>query len=382
MVAADLRILQVTPTYAPELGGVSVCVSEVSRRLVERGRDVEVLTIDPYGELAVRESIDGVPVQRVRSWPRGADYRFAPRLADSVHRSPCDVLHVQCYQTLVAPTAMLAAARAGIPYVLTFHGGGHSKSWRNAIRSTQLRVLRPLLARAARLIATADWEVDYYSKLLGLPKELFVTVPNGADLPPLPQRIAETEGTLIASVGRVERYKGHHLAIEALPQVLREVPDAHLWIAGEGPYAEELLALAGALGVAHRVEIRAVADREEYATRLAGASLALLLSEFETHPMAAIEAISLGVPTLVADNSGLAELAQKGYARSVPLNGGVASHASAMVQLILHPPEVRADLVMPSWDDCVDSLLQLYGSLPRRGAAHRPRRAAPASIEA
>jgi glycosyltransferase involved in cell wall biosynthesis len=382
MVAAGLRILQVTPTYAPELGGVSNCAVEVARRLARRGADVEVLTVDVAGELAAHERLDGVPVRRVRSWPTGADYRFAPGLAAQVRHSDCDVLHVQCYQTLVAPTAMLAAARAGIPYVLTFHGGGHSKSWRNAIRSTQLRVLRPLLARAARLIATADWEVDYYAELLGLPRALFVTIPNGADLPPLPAQIPDVEGTLIASIGRVERYKGHHRVIEALPDVIRQVPDAHLWIAGDGPYADELMTLARGLGVADRVEIRAISDREEYAARLAGASLALLLSEFETHPMAAIEAITLGVPMLVADNSGLAELAQKGFARSVPLGASAAMHAAAMVDLIRSPPEVPAGLLMPSWDDCVDALIGLYGSLPRRGAGPVPRWAAPTSIDA
>ncbi len=358
--------------YSPEPGGVTTCASEVTCRLVERGVAVDVLTVDPTGDLPPQEMLNGAPVRRVRSWPSGADYRFAPALAGHIRRSDCDVVHIQCYQTLVAPLAMLAAARARIPYVLTFHGGGHSVSWRNAIRRQQLLVMRPLLARAARLIATADWEVDHYSKLLGLPTEHFVVVPNGGDLPPVPEPRAPATGTLIVSIGRLERYKGHHRVLAALPSVIREVPDARLWVAGEGPHEAELVALAQELGVSGRVEIRPERDRKQYAARLATASLAALLSDFETQPIGALEAITLGVPTLVADNSGLAELAEKGLARAVSLQDSDVMHAAAMVEMIRDPPP-RPEVVMPSWDDCVDSLLDLYGAVSvRRTTSQRP----------
>ena len=369
--AAELRVLQVTPTYSPEGGGVTTCATEVTRRLRERGVGVEVLTVDPTGELPAQETLDGAPVRRVRSWPSGADYRFAPALAGHVRASNCDVVHVQCYQTLVAPFAMFAAARARIPYVLTFHGGGHSTGWRNAIRGQQLEIMRPLLARAARLIATADWEVEHYSTLLRLPVERFAVIPNGGDLPAVPASVPSERGTLIVSMGRLERYKGHHRVLAALPGVIDELPDARLWIAGDGPYEPELEALARTLGVSERVDIRALPDRELYATRLAGASLATLFSDFETHPIAALEAITLGVPTLVADNSGLAELANKGLARAVSLSDGQAAHAAAIVEMIRNPPP-RVEVVLPSWDDCVDSLLDLYGAVSARRSAPTP----------
>jgi glycosyltransferase involved in cell wall biosynthesis len=354
---------------------VATCVSQVARRLAARGVVVDVLTVDPTGEMPRCEELFGARVRRVRSWPAGADYRFAPAIIGHVLRARCDVVHVQCYQTLVAPFAMLAAARAGIPYVLTFHGGGHSSHWRHANRDKQLRILQPLLARAARLIATAEWEVEYYSALLGLPAKRFAIIPNGGDLPAPPEHVAPPSGTLIVSVGRAERYKGHRRVLAALPDVIREVPDARLWIAGEGPDAAELAALAQQLGVSDRVEIKAERDREQYAARLAGASLAALLSEFETHPIAALEAITLGVPTLVADNSGLAELARKGLARAVALNGSDTAHAAAMVEMIREPPPAPApSLAPPSWDDCVDSLLELYRALSAAGNARRPRR--------
>lgn len=357
-----------TPSYAPEVGGVATCAREVTRRLVQRGIAVEVLTADPSHSLPVTEMLYGAPVRRARAWPLNADYRFAPGIAGGIREGVWDVAHIQSYQTLVAPIAMAAAARAGIPYVLTFHGGGHSSRWRNRVRRTQLYALRPLLARAAALVATADWEVDHYSAMLRFPRSKLVLIPNGGDLPPVPEQRAQRDGTLIVSIGRAERYKGHQHVIAALPRIVAAFPDARLWIAGEGPYEGELAALAGRLGVADRVEIKAVQDRADYAYLLAGASAAVLLSEFETHPMGALEAITLGVPTLVADNSGLAELATKGLAQAVALLAGETAHAEAIVRLIRDPP-AATDVVMPSWDDCVDSLVALYGSVRLPGPA-------------
>ena len=67
------------------------------------------------------------------------------------------------------------------------------------------------------------------------------------------------------------------------------------------------------------------------ARELSKAALVVLFSEFETHPLAVLEAISLGRPVLVADTSGLGELAQKGLARAIPLESTSDQIADAVV---------------------------------------------------
>ena len=161
------------------------------------------------------------------------------------------------------------------------------------------------------------------------------------------------------SCGRLERYKGHDLAVAAMPHVLREIPDARLWIAGRGPAEQELREQARRLGVAHRVDVGALSGRQAMADRLSGASLALMLSSFETQPLAALEALSLDVPLLVAANSGLAELASKGYARWVDREAPPQAHARAIVRQIRDPLPVR-DFTLPSWDECASALAALY----------------------
>jgi glycosyltransferase involved in cell wall biosynthesis len=360
---SPLRVLQVTPRLAPHVGGVETHVREVVSRLAAHHIQSTILTADETHRLPRRDELDGVPVIRARAWPTGRDYLFAPEVAMAIRCGDWDVVHVQSYHTFVAPLAMAAAAGARIPYVVTFHGGGHSSPLRSAIRRPQLRLLRPLLARAKALVSIAEFEIEHYGASLGLPRGRFVTIPNGADLPAPSGNAPAVSGRLIVSSGRLERYKGHHRVLRALPYVLESVPDARLWIAGAGPQEGELRRLAAELGVAHRVELGLV-DRQAMADRLSRAGLAVLLSEFESHPIAALEAASLGVPLVVADAFGLAELARGGWARGVDLVAPPSVHARAMIEQLLHP-QPTPELSIPTWDSCARALASLYHGVAR-----------------
>lgn len=366
------RILFVTPRYFPTVGGVQNHVYQVSRRLASMGIDVTVLTTNPNNRLPAEEVVDEVRIRRVPAWPTNGDYYFAPQIYPIIRNGSWDLIHVQSYHTLVAPLAMWAAWRSGIPYVTTFHGGGHSSQLRNNIRGVQQLMLRPFFARANKLIAISDFEIPHFSKRLRLSETQFTLIPNGADLPNLPdEELIPVEEGLIVSIGRLEQYKGHQRAIAALPKILEQRPDAHLWIAGAGPYESKLWELAHQLGVAHRVDIHAIpaSDRQRMARELSKAALVVLFSEFETHPLAVLEAISLGRPVLVTDTSGLRELSQKGLAQAIPLQSTSAQIADAIVEQLQRPQKPGSRVDLQTWDDCAAGLLELYASIVARRTA-------------
>jgi len=376
-VAADtppgpLRVLQVCLGYFPYAGGVETHVYEVSRRLARAGVDVTVLTVDLSGQLPRSEEVDGVRVQRVGAWPANREFCVAPGLYKAIARGHWDVIHCQGVHSLVPPLAMLAAWRAKTPFVVTFHTGGHTSRLRNAIRGMQWATLRPLLARATRLIAVSKFEARFFRQRLRLPSERFATIQNGSHLPHLaPRVVVETVGAsgpdpLIVSVGRLERYKGHHRVIAALPCVREQYPDARLLILGSGPYEADLRQLALSLGIADRVEIRMIppGERQEMASTLASASLMTLLSDYEAHPIAVMEALALKCPVLVSDNSGFHELAEEGLVRAIPQGSDAAVTAAAMVEQ-LRAPMVPASVDLPTWDGCAAQLIDIYRSVVR-----------------
>jgi len=88
------------------------------------------------------------------------------------------------------------------------------------------------------------------------------------------------------------------------------------------------------------------------------ADLVTLLSEYEAHPVAVMEALALQRPVLVADTTGLHELAERGLARAIPLRSSPAAIAAAMAQHIDRPAD--AAVALPTWDGCARRLLALY----------------------
>jgi glycosyltransferase involved in cell wall biosynthesis len=307
----------------------------------------------------------GVDIVRVKARPANRDWYWAPGIAGAIRRSAPDVVHIQSYHTFVAPLAMVAARSLGAPFLLTFHGGGHSSAYRHRLRALQMRALGPFARRAAKLVATASFEIDAYAKLLNVPQDRFALVPNGGDV-----RGGRTDvvvdPSLIVSVGRLERYKGHHRVIAALPWLLERCPETRLEILGSGPYEEELRELAAELGVGNRVSLRSIPleRADEMATRLAEAAVVVLLSDFETHPMALLEAAAARRPVVVALTSGLRELVEQGIAVGVEPDAPPPA-VGAMILNQMTDPMIPPAVSVPTWDECVDGLLEIYREVTR-----------------
>jgi glycosyltransferase involved in cell wall biosynthesis len=356
----------------PFVGGIETHIQEVGPRLVARGHEVDVLTTDPSGELPPEEDVRGMRVRRVPAWPRKLDLYWAPGVYGAIRRGDWDLVHFQGYNTFVAPIGMLAAARSGVPFVLTFHSGGHSSHLRNTLRRPQHALLRPLAKRADRLIGVSEFEVDFFGNRMRVPRARFAVVPNGAAMPQASPGV-EIDPCLIVSSGRLERYKGHHRIIEAMPELIRRVPAARLHILGKGPYEDELRKLVNDLGLRSRVTIEAIpgAERQRMADLLARAGLFVLFSEYEAHPVAVMEALALRRPVLVSDTSGLGEIARKGLGRALPLQSGSEDLATAMAEE-LSAARVVPDLDLPDWEACAQALSEIYRDVLSRRLARLP----------
>jgi glycosyltransferase involved in cell wall biosynthesis len=356
-----MRILMVSARYFPFMGGIETHIHEVGTRLAARGHSVTVLTTDPTGQYPSEEDVGGMHVSRVKAWPQRSDWYFAPAVYRRMTQGDWDIVHVQGYHTLVTPLALIAAIRQRLQFVITFHSGGHSSRLRQAMRAFQRASLRPLISHARQLIAVSQFEADFFSSRMQLPRERFSVIPNGARAASIRPRDVGENSRLVISIGRLERYKGHHRAIAAFPDLLQRVPDARLLILGEGPYETQLRTLVRRLALEDYVTIGSIPpkERQRMADLLATAGLVVLFSEYEAHPVAVMEALSLGRQVLVSDTSGLHELAEKGLCRAVPLSASREQLASMMADELQNRREVP-ETSLPDWDRCADELFRVY----------------------
>jgi len=364
--ARSLRVAMVATRAFPSIGGIETHVNEVAPRLAAAGVGVTVLTTDPGWRLPTSDQVAGARLRRFRAWPARADYSLAPGIYRAIRQEEWDLVHCQGYHTLTAPLAMRAAAAAGIPYLVTLHSGGHSSRFRNLVMRFQWKTLRPQLARAERLVAVSGFEAEFFAERLRLPRDRFAVIPNGSNLPEVVPAPSSEAGPLIASVGRLERYKGHHRVLAAFPHVLERFPKARLRIAGSGPQAHRLRRMADALGIADRVTVGPVpsGDRRGMASLLSQAALVVLLSEYESQAIAVHEALTLGRPVLVAYTSALRELADRSLAAAVPKDASSDEIAAAMIRQ-LKQRRIAPGFQLPTWDDCASALFAVYQEVAR-----------------
>jgi glycosyltransferase involved in cell wall biosynthesis len=369
--AGPIRVLIVAARFLPDLGGTETAIHEITRRIAIRDDfDLTVLTTDRSGSRPTREVFDGFTVLRCRSYPRRKDYYFAPGVYRHILNSNYDIVHCQGIHTAVPILAMTAARRKRIPYVVTLHTGGHSSSFRRRLRNIQWRSLGPLLRGAAMIVAVSRFEQLIFQKACSLDAARFRIIPNGGELPAslIP---AEAIPGRIVSCGRLERYKGHQRIIEALPIVQRSAPDATLHILGSGPYERQLRARIDALGLEKSVTIEYIKpdDRERMGESLGQAAVVAALSDYESHPLAVMEALTLGIPVVGLDTAGISDLVKDELVRGVPKGASPTTVAHILVAAM---QDGRANFSgrLPTWDAAEVDLARVY--LEAAAPAPRP----------
>ncbi len=95
------------------------------------------------------------------------------------------------------------------------------------------------------------------------------------------------------------------------------------------------------------------------AAALAESSVVAALSDYEAHPVAVMEALSVGRPVVGYDIAGIGDLVAEGRVRGVTPGASAASVARHLVEAMSSPPPVDP-ATLPTWDSCTERLAQVY----------------------
>ncbi len=157
-------------------------------------------------------------------------------------------------------------------------------------------------AKCQHLIGNTRDIVDYLAEQ-GWPRERAHYLPNFVDAteaaPASRSEFFTPKGVpVVLGMGRLHENK----AFDVLLQAIARVPDAYLWIAGEGPMRGELQKLAEKLAVKPRV--RFLGWRDDTASLLAASDLFVCPSRHEPLGNVVIEAWAQGIPVIAADSMG------------------------------------------------------------------------------
>jgi len=238
-----LRVLEVSEHYFPHVGGISEHVYCLSRELIRKGHEVEVLTSRIPGK--VPEDVPSVRIGRGVSLPINKSFSritlgvgIWSRINHLLRRKRYDVIHIHGSLAPMLPMAALHYSRNDKKRTVavgTFHAG-HDPS--SLYRIFKQPLHRQFFRYYDGLIAVSPVAKDTMSCFF--PGDYRI-IPNGVDTEvfspghsALADRLPSSSLKLLF-LGRFEPKKGLRYLLSAMSVIKRRVPDVRLVIVGGGP---------------------------------------------------------------------------------------------------------------------------------------------------
>ncbi len=325
------------PTY----GGSGVIATELGLALAERGHEIHFLSYEPPRRLGEEFSpnvyfhevqVTAYPLFRYPPY----DLALASKMVEVVETHGVQLLHAH-YAVPHAVSAVLAREMLenGVKVLTTLHGTdvtlvGQDKSY--------LAPTRYGIRRSDAVTAVSRWLADE-TKVLCETCDIQV-IHNFVDTERYrPGSCTETREHLAKPGERILLHVSNFRPVKRSPDVVRilakvvqQVP-ARLVLVGEGPDLVRVESLAEDLGVRDRVSV--LGQRGGIERILKCADLFLLPSESESFGLAALEAMSCGVPPLASNVGGLPEVVEDGVSGILCQPGDIEAMASRAAALLL-----------------------------------------------
>ncbi len=109
----------------------------------------------------------------------------------------------------------------------------------------------------------------------------------------------------IGAIGRIVWQKGFEYLIQAIPDIVKDVPDVKFLFVGDGPLKKELEDLAGNLKIKERIIFSGF--RSDIKEILSAVDLLVIPSLLEGFPMVTLEAMAMAKPIIATNINGITE---------------------------------------------------------------------------
>jgi glycosyltransferase involved in cell wall biosynthesis len=390
---SGLRVVLVTRRFWPLFGGAENTIADLAVGLKRRGAEPTVLTARWSPDWSPTVYYSGVPVLRLprsdgQSW-RTARYLLALARWLQRHRDQIDVVCVSGMRW-DAFAAAAALRQTDIPVVLRADRAGTAT---HGLWQLGTLVRRRLLARCRTRWAVIATDEALVGDLRhsGHASERIYRIPNGvlnahafrtekrslarsalaeanADL------LLTTDSPVVVYAGRLRKERGLRSLVDAWPAVRWRLPDARLWLFGDGPMWDELHARIRDLELRDCICMPGTVD--EVGDVLGAANVFVHPGGEPGLPRALLEAIAAGVPVIAGATSDIRQCRtfQHDHAILVPPNNPQAL-SEAILAVLEHPPPQpalaaarRRALHEHSASRMIDAHLRLFESLVPRGA--------------
>ena len=234
---------------------------------------------------------------------------------------------------------MDAAALAGIPLIVHFHG--YDASVTSVLE--EHRETYPRMFGIASAIIAVSRSMQRKLIELGAPEERVYYNPYGVDADQFCGADPGAAPPLFIAVGRFTEKKAPQITISAFARVLNACPNARLRMIGEGPLMEQCQALANNLGISSAIAFLGVQDHSVVKREMQNArcfvqhSVVAPSGNCEGTPVSVLEAGATGLPVVSTRHAGIPDVVLEGQTGFLVDEGDSSGMADRMIQLAEQP---------------------------------------------
>lgn len=345
----NMNILYFVDEFPPFFrGGLGTYAMEMSKQFIKFGHNLTIFSRNTGDDPTVYRS-QGLEVHRpllvdatdilplmisedVKKWSEPAKELFCETmlynflsstklLNDLVKKEKRSFDIIVANDWLSAIGALIVRKTLKLPFVFHLHSTEQGRAWNG---SPTIKEIERLAANEADLIITVSYAMRDELMKLGYNEKKIRVIYNGVDPEKYnPARYGEEEISrfkeaigikrgelLILFVGRLTWVKGADSLVQAMPLILKEVPNVKLVILGRGDQEDMIKHMVASLGIQNQVvlEFKYVSE-EERILHYAASDVVVLPSKYEPFGIVCTEAMSMGKPVVVGatGTSGLRE---------------------------------------------------------------------------
>ena len=221
---------------------------------------------------------------------------------------PCDIIH--SHDWLTYPAGIHAKNITGKPLVIHVHATDFDRS-RGNVNPTVFAIEKDGMENADHIITVSNLTRKTVIEKYGMPPEKVTTVHNAVipldkELLELPRR---THGEKVVTfLGRITMQKGPEYFVEAAAKVLKKNKNVRFVMAGSGDMMDDMIKLAAKRGIADRFHFPGFQRGKEVYETLRDSDVYIMPSVSEPFGISPLEAMEMGVPSIISKQSGCAEI--------------------------------------------------------------------------
>lgn len=221
---------------------------------------------------------------------------------------PCDIIH--SHDWLTYPAGIHAKNITGKPLVIHVHATDFDRS-RGNVNPTVFGIEKDGMTYADHIITVSDLTRRTVIEKYGIDPAKVTTVHNAviplsSELLNLPRRTGGDR--VVTFLGRITMQKGPEYFVEAAAKVLRKDRGVRFVMAGSGDMMNDMIRLAAKRGISDRFHFTGFLKGRQVYEMLRDSDVYIMPSVSEPFGISPLEAMQMGVPSIISKQSGCAEI--------------------------------------------------------------------------